>query len=74
VPTPHYPIIVQYILSNQEPDMETCDYMSAERLANQLRDKGFEAEAGSLMLKVKTVPPLLQTFGAALGSMTKWFK
>jgi hypothetical protein len=26
------------------------------------------------MLKVKTVPPLLQTFGAALGSMTKWFK
>ena len=74
MPSPHYPVIVQYILSNQEPDMQSHDYMSIEGLANQLRDSGFEAEAGSLMLKARPVPPLLQTFGSALGSMSKWFK
>ncbi|XP_053405478.1 NBAS subunit of NRZ tethering complex-like [Mercenaria mercenaria] len=74
VSTTHYPIIVQYVLTNQDPEIGSCNHLSVIGLANQLRDRGFEAEAGSLMLKTKAVPPLLQTFGTALGSFTKWFK
>lgn len=74
MPTPHYPVILNYLLANQDPDIESPDYMSVEGLANELQAKGFQAEAGSLLMKAKSIPPMLQTFGAALGSLSKWFK
>lgn len=74
MPTQHYPIIVQYVLANQDPENESYDHLSVKKLANELKERGFEAEAGSLMLKAKTVPPMLQTFGTALRSVTKLFK
>ncbi|KAL4228277.1 hypothetical protein ACF0H5_013708 [Mactra antiquata] len=74
VSTCHYPVIINYILANQDPDIESPDYLSVEGLANQLRGKGYEAEAGCLIMKAKSTPPMLQTFGAALGSLSKWFK
>ncbi|XP_052240269.1 NBAS subunit of NRZ tethering complex-like isoform X2 [Dreissena polymorpha] len=78
ISTPHYPAIVQYLLANQHPETksheESCDHLSIQRLAGQLKEAGFEAEAGSLMFQVKSTPQVLQTFGSALGAISKWFK
>ncbi|XP_052794949.1 NBAS subunit of NRZ tethering complex-like [Mya arenaria] len=74
VSSAHYPIIVQYLLANQEPEPGSHEYLSVQGLAVQLKEDGYEAEAGSLMYQVKTTPPVLQTFGGALGAMSKWFK
>ncbi|WAR01028.1 NBAS-like protein, partial [Mya arenaria] len=73
VSSAHYPIIVQYLLANQEPEPGSHEYLSVQGLAVQLKEDGYEAEAGSLMYQVKTTPPVLQTFGGALGAMSKWF-
>ncbi|KAH3741593.1 hypothetical protein DPMN_048318 [Dreissena polymorpha] len=49
ISTPHYPAIVQYLLANQHPETksheESCDHLSIQRLAGQLKEAGFEAEA-----------------------------
>jgi len=74
VSTPHYPVIVQYLLANQSTEPESPDYLSVQLLAEELNEEGHEAEAGSLMFQVKATPPVLQTFGGALGAISKWFK
>lgn len=74
VSTPHYPVIVQYLLTNQNQESESHDQCSLQRLAEELKEAGFMAEAGSLMFQVKSTPSMLQTFGGALGAISKWLK
>ena len=74
VHTSHYPIIIEYLLANQDDDSVSHDHLNIEKLANQLKEKGFEAESGSLILQERSTHPLLHTFGSALGSLSKWFK
>jgi len=74
VSTHHYPIIVQYLIANQGQDTESPDQSSLQRLAGELKEAGFMAEAGSLMYQVKSTPQMLQTFGSAISALSKWFK
>ena len=74
VHTWHYPVLIQYVLANQNPEVQSCDHLSVERLAGQLKDCGFDAEAGSLLLQARAVHPVLQTFGSAMTAIHKWFK
>ncbi|XP_033750641.1 neuroblastoma-amplified sequence-like [Pecten maximus] len=68
-----YPAITDYILANQNTHDESHDYLSVEVVCRRLREEGFEAEAGSLLMKSHTSHPLLQTFSASLQSLKKWF-
>lgn len=71
-----YEHLVQYILNNQQqqPSGESVPYyLSVETIANQLQEAGYEAEAGSLLLKHKGMHPAVQTFDAALSYVTRWF-
>ncbi|XP_069137324.1 NBAS subunit of NRZ tethering complex-like [Argopecten irradians] len=68
-----YPAITDYILANQGTGDESCDYLSVEVVSRRLQEEGFEAEAGSLLMRSRTAHPLLQTFTASLQSLKKWF-
>ena len=74
VSTPHYPIVIEYLLANQDPDLGSPDYLNIEKLASQLLESGFEAEAGSLLLHARATHSMLHTFGSALGAVGKWLK
>ena len=74
VQTPHYPVIIEYLLTNQDPDVGSPDHLDIEKLANQLLGKGFEAEAGSLLMHGRATHSMLHTFGSALGAVGKWLK
>lgn len=73
ISTVYYQPVIGYLLANQTVD-ESCDHVSVEKVANQLNDKGFKAEAGSLLLQSRSTHSVLQTFGSALGSIGKWLK
>ena len=74
VHTVYYPAIIDFVLSNQSPDSESPDYLSVQRLVDQLQETGLQAEAGSLLLQMRSTHPMLQTFGAAFTSLSKWWK
>ncbi|XP_060067245.1 NBAS subunit of NRZ tethering complex-like [Ylistrum balloti] len=67
-----YPAITDYILANQDTHSESCDYLSVKVVCRKLQEEGFEAEAGSLLMRSRTSHPLLQTFSASLQTLKKW--
>ncbi|XP_021365609.1 neuroblastoma-amplified sequence-like [Mizuhopecten yessoensis] len=68
-----YPAITDYILANQNINDESRDYLSVKEVCRRLGEQGFEAEAGSLLMRSRATHPFLQTFSASLQSLKKWF-
>ncbi|XP_026530082.1 neuroblastoma-amplified sequence [Notechis scutatus] len=67
IPTLYYSHLVNYMITSQE---EGCWDVIA--IAKQLQEKGFIAEAGSLLMAFKGTHPALQTYGASLTSLRHW--
>lgn len=74
VSSTYYPIIIEYLLSNQTTDTDLHDYLSIQTVASELKEAGFLGEAGSLLLQARSTHPVLRTFDAALGMFGRWFK
>ena len=73
VNTPYYLKLVNYVLANQQGADDTPYYLQVSVLANQLQEAGLDLEAGSLVLQYRGTHPLLWTFDAALGVLTRMF-
>ncbi|KAM3855647.1 NBAS subunit of NRZ tethering complex isoform 2-T2 [Vipera latastei] len=67
IPTVYYSHLVNHMITNQE---EGC--WNVIEIAKQLQEKGFVAEAGSLLMAFKGTHPALQTYGASLTSLRHW--
>lgn len=70
----YYKPVIGYLLSNQNIQEEPHDFMSIEKIVNNLNENGFTAEAGSLLLQSRSTHSVLQTFGSAFGALGKWLK
>ena len=73
VNTSYYNHLISYILSSQKTDQETPYYLSADTIANQLQEAGYQAEAGSLLLQHNGTHPQVQIFDTAIGYLSSWF-
>ncbi|XP_039212941.1 neuroblastoma-amplified sequence-like, partial [Crotalus tigris] len=67
IPTVYYSHLVNYMITNQEEGR-----WNVIKIAKQLQEKGFVAEAGSLLMAFKGTHPALQTYGASLISLRHW--
>jgi hypothetical protein len=59
----YYKPVIGYLLSNQNIQEEPHEFMSIEKIVNNLNENGFTAEAGSLLLQSRSTHSVLQTFG-----------
>lgn len=70
----YYEPVIGYLLSNQNIQEESHDFMSIKKIVDNLNENGFTAEAGSLLLQSRSTHSMLQTFGSAFGALGKWLK
>ncbi|ELT90143.1 hypothetical protein CAPTEDRAFT_162693 [Capitella teleta] len=73
VDTPAYPAIVNHLLVNHHSETPPPPYLCVKVVANELREAGLEAEAGSLLMKSQGVHRGLQSFDLAVNMLAKWF-
>ncbi|XP_074751723.1 NBAS subunit of NRZ tethering complex isoform X3 [Athene noctua] len=67
VSTAFYPCLIDHLLANQgEGDWDV------EEIAKQLKEAGFNAEAGSLLMSYRGTHPALRTFTTALQAIQHW--
>ncbi|ESP01249.1 hypothetical protein LOTGIDRAFT_212786 [Lottia gigantea] len=69
----YYPLLLDVLIDAQcSPDLP--DHLKPDVVAQELKAKGYEAEAGSLLLRARSSHPILQTFSSAFGVVGKWLK
>uniref|UniRef100_A0A663MSE3 NBAS subunit of NRZ tethering complex n=1 Tax=Athene cunicularia TaxID=194338 RepID=A0A663MSE3_ATHCN len=67
ISTAFYPCLIDHLLANQgEGDWDV------EEIAKQLKEAGFSAEAGSLLMSHRGTHPALRTFTTALQAVQHW--
>ncbi|XP_008942933.1 PREDICTED: neuroblastoma-amplified sequence-like [Merops nubicus] len=67
VSTAFYPRLVDHVLANQGEGG-----WDVEEIAKELREAGFSAEAGSLLMSHRGTHPALRTFNTALQAIQHW--
>ncbi|XP_042740699.1 neuroblastoma-amplified sequence isoform X2 [Lagopus leucura] len=67
VSTAFYPRLIDHLLANQAEGG-----WDVEEIAKQLKEAGFNAEAGSLLLSYRGTHPALRTFTSALQTIQHW--
>ncbi|XP_031466852.1 neuroblastoma-amplified sequence [Phasianus colchicus] len=67
ISTAFYPRLIDHLLANQAEGS-----WDVEEIAKQLKEAGFNAEAGSLLLSYRGTHPSLRTFTSALQTIQHW--
>lgn len=67
ISTAFYPRLIDHLLANQAEGG-----WDVEEIAKQLKEAGFNAEAGSLLLSYRGTHPALRTFTSALQTIQHW--
>ncbi|XP_035176436.1 neuroblastoma-amplified sequence isoform X2 [Oxyura jamaicensis] len=67
ISTAFYPHLIDHLLANQEEGG-----WDVEEIAKQLKEAGFSAEAGSLLMAHRGTHPALRTFTTALQAIQHW--
>uniref|UniRef100_A0A8C3LCW7 NBAS subunit of NRZ tethering complex n=1 Tax=Chrysolophus pictus TaxID=9089 RepID=A0A8C3LCW7_CHRPC len=67
ISTAFYPRLIDHLLANQAEGS-----WDVEEIAKQLKEAGFNAEAGSLLLSYRGTHPALRTFTSALQTIQHW--
>uniref|UniRef100_A0A8B9QR88 NBAS subunit of NRZ tethering complex n=1 Tax=Anas platyrhynchos TaxID=8839 RepID=A0A8B9QR88_ANAPL len=67
ISTAFYPHLIDHLLANQEEGG-----WDVEEVAKQLKEAGFSAEAGSLLMSHRGTHPALRTFTTALQAIQHW--
>lgn len=67
ISTAFYPRLIDHLLANQGEGG-----WDVEEVAKQLKEAGFSAEAGSLLLSHRGTHPALRTFTSALQAVQHW--
>uniref|UniRef100_A0A8B9IGY0 NBAS subunit of NRZ tethering complex n=1 Tax=Anser cygnoides TaxID=8845 RepID=A0A8B9IGY0_ANSCY len=67
ISTAFYPHLIDHLLANQEEGG-----WDVEEIAKQLKEAGFSAEAGSLLMSHRGTHPALRTFTTALQAIQHW--
>lgn len=67
VSTAFYPRLIEHLLADQGEGG-----WDVEEIAKQLKDAGFDAEAGSLLMSCRGTHPALRTFTTALQAIQHW--
>ncbi|XP_072038104.1 NBAS subunit of NRZ tethering complex-like [Amphiura filiformis] len=69
ISTPFFGPVIEHLL-----DTAANQGSKVNIIAEQLKTAGYEAEAGSLMLKHRGTNPMLNTLDSALSALTSWLK
>ncbi|XP_044147062.1 LOW QUALITY PROTEIN: neuroblastoma-amplified sequence [Bufo gargarizans] len=65
--TIYYSHLINHLLAASEESR-----WNVEEISRELRDSGYKAEAGSLLMSYRGTHPALQTFTSALSSLKRW--
>ena len=75
VSAPIFPRLGDFLLIGQQADeSETPAHLRIETAVNELQEAGYQAEAGTLLMRHRATHPALRTFDAAYSVLARLFR